>query len=265
MYFIMLTVFMVSVFPLIWVVVSSLKTNGEILAGPFGMPNTVYLEGYRYVLTEYNFLKYAINSLIVSIIPTAIALPAYAMGAYVLAKYQFPGRRVIYALFTITLLIPAHARTQPLFTLIYKLKLYDTKAALIVVYMSLGMAMSIFILRATFISIPKSLDEAAWIDGAGFWRIFFTINLPLAKNGLITAGILMFLANWNEFYFASLLTISEQHRTLPIMTNYFNSDFSFDYTKTFVALTLLIIPGIVIYALAQEKITSGIASSGIKG
>ncbi len=264
-YLIMLSVIVVSLFPLVWVIVSSIKTNGEILAGPFVLPGSLNIEGYRYVLTQYHFFRYALNSMIVSITPLMIALPAYAMAAYVIAKYQFPFRKTLYALFTITLLIPAHARTQPLFTLIYQLNLYDTKTALVLIYLSLGMAMSIFILKATFMAIPKTLDEAATIDGAGFFRTFFVINAPLAKNGLLTAGVLMFLANWNEFYFASLFTISASHRTLPIMTNYFNSDFSYDYTKTFVALTLLIIPGIIIYAVAQEQISAGVASTGIKG
>ncbi len=265
LYVVMISVVLVSLFPLLWVILSSVKTNGEILAGPFVLPSSLYLDGYKYVLTQYHFFSYALNSIIVAIVPLLIAIPAYAMAAYVIAKYQFPFRKTLYALFTITLLIPAHARTQPLFTLIYQMNLYDTKTALILIYLSLGMAMSIFILKATFMAIPKSLDEAATIDGAGFFRTFFVINAPLAKNGLLTAGVLMFLANWNEFYFASLFTISAKHRTLPIMTNYFNSDFSYDYTKTFVALTLLIVPGIIIYALAQEQISAGVASTGIKG
>lgn len=262
---VLLSVLVVSIFPLIWVVISSFKTNGEILAGPFVLPSSFNLEAYKYIILNYNFPKYAWNSLIVSVIPVLVALPVYSMAAYVIAKYEFPFKNVIYGLFTITLLVPAHARTQPLFTLIYKLNLYDTKASLVLIYISLGMALSIFILKAAFMAVPKSLDEAALIDGASHMQIFTKINLPLAKNGVVTAGILMFLANWNEYYFASLFTLSEANRTLPIMTNFFNSDFSFDYTKTFASLTLLIIPGILIYSIAQEQIQSSVASTGIKG
>ncbi|MFV0519395.1 MAG: ABC transporter permease subunit [Lachnospirales bacterium] len=104
------------------------------------------------------------------------------MAAYVLTKYNFKFKNVIYALFTITLLVPAHARTQSIFSLIYKLNLYDTKGSLILVYISLGMALSIFILKASFIAVPKSLDEAALIDGASIFKKFTTINLPLAKG-----------------------------------------------------------------------------------
>ncbi len=262
---VLISVLLVSLFPLLWVIMSSFKTNGEILAGPFILPSKLNIDAYKYIILNYNFPKYALNSLLISCASVAIALPIYSMAAYVLAKFNFPFKTAIYALFTITLLVPAHARTQPIFSLIYKLDLYDTKSSLILVYISLGMAMSIFILKAAFMAVPKSLDEAALIDGASNFRIFWSINVPLAKNGIVTAGVLMFLANWNEYYFASLLTISEANRTLPIMTNFFNSDFSFDYTKTFASLTLLIIPGVILYAFAQEQIESSVASSGIKG
>ncbi len=265
MQLVLFSVLLVSIFPLIWVVMSSFKTNGEILAGPFVLPSSFNIDAYKYIILNYSFPLYAANSLFISITAVAVALPIFSMAAYVIAKYDFKFKNVIYALFTITLLVPAHARTQPIFSLIYKLDLYDTKSSLILVYISLGMAMSIFILKASFMSVPKSLDEAALIDGASQLRIFWSINLPLAKNGIITSGVLMFLANWNEYYFASLLTISEKNRTLPIMTNFFNSDFSFDYTKTFASLTLLIIPGVILYALAQEQIEASAASSGIKG
>ena len=125
--------------------------------------------------------------------------------------------------------------------------------------------MSMFILKSTFMSIPKSLDEAAAIEGAGFFRIFWKINLPLAKSGLATAGILMFLNNWNEYFYASLLTSSDLNRTLPLALQFFNEAFSYDYTKLFAALTVVVLPGIILYAFAQEQVQESIAASGVKG
>ena len=114
-------------------------------------------------------------------------------------------------------------------------------------------------------SIPKSLDEAATLDGASFFRTFWTINLPLAKSALATAGILMFLGNWNEYYFASLLTVSDSQRTLPIALAFFTSEFSYNYTQLFAALTIVILPGIILYALAQDQVQASVAASGVKG
>lgn len=264
-YSILIFIILISIVPVIWVMLSSIKTNGEILSGPFGLPETLNFSAYQYLFQEFNFLQYFTNSVIVSVIPTVVSLIIFAMAAYVIARYEFPGKNLFYILLIMTLLVPGHARTQPIFSLVFKLGLYDTKTALILVYLSAGMATSMFVLRSGFMSVPAALSEAARIDGAGFFRTFWTINLPLAKNSLVTAGILMFLGNWNEFYYANLLTSSMENKTLPIITTMFVTQFSYDYTKTFAALTLLIIPGIVAYAFAQEKVQQSVASTGIKG
>ncbi len=258
-------VIVVSVFPILWVIVSSFKTNGQILSSPFSLPTSISFEPYIYLFEKYNFLRYTFNSLLVAASSTLVSLFFFAMGGYALGKYRFPGRNLIFALFTITMLVPTQAKAQPIFSLIMKLNLYDNIWGLALVYLSSGMAMSIFVLRSTFMSIPKSLDEAAMLDGVGFFRIFWSINLPLAKNGLATAGVLMFLHNWNEYFYASLITSSDRTRTLPIALQLFNESLSYDYTKLFAALVVCVLPGIIIYALAQEQVQSGLASGGVKG
>ncbi|MFR8428327.1 MAG: ABC transporter permease subunit [Roseburia inulinivorans] len=109
------------------------------------------------------------------------------------------------------------------------------------------------------------MDEAATIDGAGFFRTFFMINLPLAKSGLSTAGILMFLGNWNEYFYAALLTSSEKNRTLPVALQFFNQSLSYDYTKMFAALTLVVVPAIIVYCFwHRSRYRESVAASGIK-
>ena len=243
-------VIMLSVFPIVWVALSSFKTNAQILEGPFTLPTgiTTAKEAYTYLFQKYDFFSYFGNSLMISLISTVISLVCFAMAAYVLAKYEFPGRNLIFALFTITMLVPGHAKAQPIFSLINSMHLYDTKTGLILVYLGSGIAMSIFILKSAFMGVPKELDEAATIDGAGFFRTFFMINLPLAKSGLSTAGILMFLG-----------------RTLPVALQFFNQSLSYDYTKMFAALTLVVVPAIIVYCFAQEQVQESVAASGIKG
>jgi raffinose/stachyose/melibiose transport system permease protein len=264
-YAFLLFIVIVSVFPILWVILSSFKSNGAILTSPFSMPDMFSFEAYVSVLRQYDLLHYFMNSLLVSILPTVGSLLLYAMGAYVIAKFRFPGKNLFYALFTLTLLVPGHTRTQPIFSIIMNLSLYDTKLGLMLVYLSGGLAMSMFILRATFMSVPYELNEAATIDGAGFLRTFLTINLPLAKTGLTTAGVMMFLGNWNEYFYAALLTSSATNRTLPVALSFFNQAFSYDYTRMFAALTIVVLPGIILYMFAQEQVTASVASSGIKG
>lgn len=265
MYGVMLFTIVVSVFPILWVLMSSFKTNGEIMSGPFVLPSEINFNAYKYLFEKYDFLTYTSNSMLVSFLPTFLSLVFFTMGAYVIAKYEFPGKKLFFALFTITLLVPVHSRTQPIFSLIVNLDLYNTKTGLMLVYLSGGLAMSMFILKATFQSIPKELNESANLDGAGFCKTFLVVNLPLAKTGIITAGVLMFLANWNEFFYANLLISSSKNRTLPVVTILFNSMFSYNYTNTFAALTVVVIPGIVFYAVAQRQIQESMVSASIKG
>ena len=262
---VMLFTVVVSTFPILWIVVSSFKTNKAILGDPFALPTSISFKAYADVFTQYNFLVYFKNSLIIATSATLIAVFIYALAGYIFGKFDFFGKNVLFVLCTITLLVPGYARAQPIFTIVMKLNLYDTKAGLVLVYASFGMALALFILRVTFMSIPKDLDEAAIIDGAGFWRIFWNVNLPLAKSGLATSGILLFLANWNEYFYALVLTTSEANRTLPVALGFFNEAFSYNYTYMFAALTMIIIPGIVIYLLVQEQVQQSVASSGVKG
>lgn len=265
LYGVLIFTVIISLFPLLWVLLSSMKENKAILGSPFTLPSSVNLKAFVYIFGKYNFGRYFLNSLYTAGISTLTALFIYAMAAYVMAKYRFKGRNLLYLLFTITLLVPVQAKAQPIFALILKLNLYDTLSGLALVYLSSGMALSLFILRAAFLTVPRSLDEAALINGAGFWQIFWKINIPLAKSGLATAGILMFLGNWNEFFYALILTSSGSKRTLPLALNFFTESFSYNYSNMFAALSVVVIPGILIYLLAREQVQKSIASSGIKG
>ena len=265
MYIIMAFVILISAFPILWVIMSSFKSNGEILTSALALPSSFDLSVYISLFTDYSFPRYFLNSILVSSASTLFSLFIFAMSAYVIAKYRFPGRMLLFVLFTVTLLVPAHSRTQPIFSLVMNLGLYNRLAGVTIVYLSAGLAMSLFLLRSGFMSVPDSLSEAAEIEGAGFFRTFWSVNLPLVKSSLSTAGILMFLNNWNEFYFASLLTSSDSVRTLPIALSFFTSEFSYNYTYLFAALTVVILPGIVIYAFASDQVQASVAASGVKG
>lgn len=264
-YFVLAVVIILSLAPLVWVVFSSFKTNAQILSSPFSLPTGIDFAPYVEVLKINNFLQYGWNSFLIASVSTMISLFIYSMGGYVLARFKFPGRELFFMLFSLTMLVPGHMKTQPIFSLIMNLNLYDTKTGLILVYLSGGLAMSMFILRSAFNAIPKEIGESATIDGAGFFRTFIQMYLPLAKGGLATAGILMFLGNWNEYYFASLLTSSPENRTLPYALAFFNETFAYDYTRMFAALVIVIIPGILVYVIAQEQVQMSIAGGSVKG
>jgi raffinose/stachyose/melibiose transport system permease protein len=265
MYVVLLFTIIVSIFPILWIIISAFKTNAQILSNPFLLPERIDFTPFVRVFTQYNFLQYTINSFSIAAVSSVLSLLFFSMAAYVLSKYNFKGKNFLYILFTLTLLVPGHTKAQPIFSLILSLNLYDKKSALILVYLSAGLAMSMFVLKAAFMTIPIEFNEAASIEGAGFFRKFWSINLPLVKSGLVTSGILMFLGNWNEYFYAMLLTSTPENRTLPLALAFFNEAFSYDYTKMFAALTMVVLPGIIIYTFAQEQIQASVASSGVKG
>lgn len=170
MYLVEAVVIILSVFPILWVVMSSFKTNGEILSSPLALPAHFSLDTFIEIFQKYSFPTYFFNSLLAAGVSTLVSLLFYAMGAYVIAKFEFPGRKLLFALFTITLLVPSHSKTQPIFSLIMKLNLYDSIWGVTLVYLSAGMAMSIFVLKAGFMAIPKRTRLRHWTAQASSAR-----------------------------------------------------------------------------------------------
>lgn len=162
------------------------------------------------------------------------------------------------------MVVPITALLQPVYSIINKLGLDDTRAGLILVYTAINMPLSLFILRSAFSSIPRSLEEAATIDGAGFFRTFIQVMMPCAKGGIASACVLTFLNSWNEFIFVLLLTKSIKVRTLPLALNYFTSQFSFNYTAMFAAITMAVLPSIIVFVIFQEQVVSSITTGAVK-
>lgn len=261
--FLALCVF-IALFPIVWGIMSSLKSNAEILSNGVALPQNPSLIGYKNALSISPILSYFGHSVIITVISTALNVLLLAMAAYVFARCRFRGRDVLYFILSLSMVIPMTALLHPVYKVVQSLGLYDTKAGLILVYTALNLPMSLLILRGTFLSIPKALEEAAYVDGAGFVRTFFQIMMPCAKGGLTSAAVLAFLQSWNEFTFALVLTSGQNARTLPLSLSYFTAQFSFDYTAMFAAVTIAVIPSIVVFAIFQEQVVSSLTAGSVK-
>ena len=256
---------LVALFPIVWVVLSSFKTNREILSNGLQLPSTFSFSGYKQALEMAPILKFFVNSLIVSFASTALNVFILAMAGYVFAKKKFRFKNLIFGILSLSMVIPSTALMSPVYTVITKLHLYDTKMALILVYTALNMPISLMILRSAFAAIPTELEEAAYIDGAGFFRTFWQVMMPCAKGGLASAAVLAFLGSWNEFTFALLLTSSTSTRTLPLSLSYFTSQFSFNYTAMFAAIAIAVLPSIIVFSIFQEQVCSSLTAGSVKG
>ena len=255
-----------TLFPLLWLLSSSLKTNFEFLTkSPFSLPAKPQWINYKNALTVAGLGRMLLNSVIVGLVATLVNVTIASMGAYCISRFRFRGRESVYTLFTAGILVPLSALMVPYFVIINKLGLYNTYGGMILLYSAIGIPMSTFLIRGLMDSIPMDLEEAAYIDGCGFYGRFFHIILPLSRTGIVTAATFQFLTCWNEFIFANLIVSSEKLRTIQVGIRYFTNQFSTDYVSMYAAIVISIVPSIVGYVLFQEQIIAGMTSGAVKG
>ncbi|MDG0813468.1 carbohydrate ABC transporter permease [Cohnella rhizosphaerae] len=264
-YLFVFVIVLLSLGPFLWMLMASFKTNAEILSNSLAWPSHFRFSNYTMAFKIAPLSRFYINSVIVGIAGTVLNLLILGMSAYVLARFQFRGKKLLTVLLSLSLLIPGAAMLQPLYLTVNTLGLYDKLIGLIIVYAGFGLPVSLYILSSYFLTIPKEMEESAYLDGAGFMRTFFKIILPISRPGFGTAAVLQFLLCWNEFQFAIILTTGNQSRTLPLALYYFKSQFASDYGVMFAATMIVIAPSIIVYILMQRQVVSGLAAGAVKG
>lgn len=254
----------VSLVPLIWLFISSLKKDPLARPG-FQLPDAIYLEGYISTFRDLNVLKYFGNSLWISILSVAISVTMISMSAYVVARMDFFGKNLIMILLYSTMFIPITALTFPVYNIINFLKLYDTRGALILIYSCSGIAISFFVIKNYYDSIPKEMEEAARIDGCGYIQTFVRVIFPIARPGILTAAVLAFLSNWNEYYWASLVLIDRDKLTVPALLSTFKTAFTTNYNGLFSAMVIIILPPITLYIIFNKFFIEALSGGAVKG
>ena len=254
-----------AIFPFLWLVLASLKTNAELLDDPFKLPKVFQFKNYIDAIEAAGLGRLIINSLVISTSATFLNILFSSMVAFAIARHTFWGRNVLFLTISAGILVPLNALIIPYFAIINYLNLYDTRTGLILVYCAIGLPVSTFILTEFFKSIPKEIEEAAYLDGCNFVSRYFRIMLPLALPGLATAGTFQFILCWNEFIYAMLLTSSTDIRTIQFGISYFTNQFFSDYVGMFAAVVVSILPSITVFILFQEKVISGLTAGSVKG
>ncbi len=252
--------------PFAFVVLTAIRGQGDLLReGPFSIPNELRLSNFVKAWDVGNFSTYFRNSLIVTGLKVPLGILISSLAAYALAKLRFPFRDRIFLLFLLGLAIPVHVTLMPLFTLLRQLGLINTLAALFPPYLAFGLPLHIFILRGYFRSIPDELREAALIDGASEWQIYWRIIMPLATPALATVFIIDVLATWNELLIALVMLSSESVRTVPLGLLNFQGQFSSSQTQLNAGILIGIMPVLIVYMLFQRYLVSGLTAGAIKG
>ena len=258
--------------PFFWTISSSLKTAGELfIYPPTWLPESPQFQNYAEVFELVPFGLWTLNTVLVALVSTFGAVLSAAVVAYGFARFRFPGRDILFVITLSTMMLPVEVTLIPLYLLFSKIRWLDSFKPLIVPSFFGGSAFLIFLLRQFIMTIPKDLDEAARIDGAGYLRIFWQIIIPLTVPALATAAILTFMGNWNEFLQPFLFLTSDEKYTLAIGIKYFQNVASqadsMEHKEHLLmaASVMMTAPIILLFFVAQRYFVRGIVMSGIKG
>ncbi|MBM7583431.1 raffinose/stachyose/melibiose transport system permease protein [Caldicoprobacter guelmensis] len=264
-YIFMIIIAVIVLLPLIWLISSSLKTQAELTANVWGLPKFLHFENYVNAWKRGRMSVYINNSLIAIIVTIIITVVTSTTLSFVLSRLKFKGNRIIYYIVIIGMMIPIHAAVIPLYILAMNMKLQNNLIALGFIYAAFRISASVFFLESYMKTIPKELEESAIIDGCSLWRIFLKIILPLSKDGVITIVILAVIACWNELLVAMLMLNEPFVKTLPIGLMGFVTEYNAEYTQMCAGLVIACLPGLIFYALLQERIIKGMTVGAIKG
>lgn len=252
-------------FPLLWMISASFKFETDVFSFPIEwIPSRWNFGNYAEVWSgKYDFPLYYWNTIKLSVIVTALQLIISAMGAFALAKINFKGRHVLFTIFIATMMIPDQVTIVPKFMLMSGMGLNNTHACLIL--LMVFSVYGVFLLRQHMISIPDALMEAARIDGAGYWCVFWRVMLPMSTPAMITLGILRFIWTWNDYQSALIFLNDQKLYTLQLGMNQFASESGTFYAQLMAAAVCAIVPLLVIFIVGQKNIMEGIASGAVKG
>jgi ABC-type glycerol-3-phosphate transport system permease component len=250
--------------PFVWVAIMSLRTSSEISANPYGLPDPPHWGKYADAWFNSNYETYFLNSAFVTVTAVAVLSIAGAMAAYCLARFRFPGNRLIFFLLFSTIILPPQIIMIGIFQLLVNYGLYDTRTGIILVYISMQLPLTIYILEGFFSRIPQDLFDAARMDGYSEFEIFWRITMPIGLPAIATTVILNTIYIWNEFLFAVLLLADDDKRTLPLGIQRFMGDHLDDTGMLATGLMIAVIPIIVVYIFFSEKMIQGMTAGAVK-
>ncbi|MFJ4108853.1 carbohydrate ABC transporter permease [Oerskovia enterophila] len=255
---------LLTLMPFIWMLLGSFKTQGELLQRPITWwPESPTLENYEKWLSQLNYGQFFMNSIVVAVAVVLGNIIFCSMVGYALAKMRFPGKKVLFALVMLTLMVPGVVTLVPMFVLVSNMGLVNTYPALILPF--LAGPLGVFLMRQFILGIPDALIEAARIDGAGEFRIFFRIVLPQCGPPLATLSILTFLGSWNNFLWPLVVAQTENMYTLPVALSLYSVGSNGTYYGLLMAGSVLVVtPILILFLFLQRYFVQGIAMTGIK-
>ena len=264
LYVVLIVLALIIVLPLAWMLLTSFKTDSDAVRNPYSIPNPFSLDGYQTLLNgQQPIFRWLWNSFAAASVQTILVLITASMGAYALARLDFPGKRVVFGLIISTLLVPPVVFLIPNYLIVQNLGWLDSILAITVP--GAAGAFGIFFLRQFFVGLPVEIEEAARIDGAGDLRIFLQIVLPLARPALATLAVLTFLNNWNDFLWPVYVLLSPDNMTLQPGLSMLQGAYRTHFGIVMAGAVVASVPVLVLFGIAQRQIVESVAGTGVKG
>ena len=256
---------LIALFPVLWVLLSSFKPASEIRRSKIQLIVDPTFDNYQSVLNDTNFPTWFLNSVIVAAFTMVVGIAMSATAGYALSRFNFPGKRGLMWVFLLTQMFPVAILIVPIYTIMAKLHLIDTKASLVIAYCTVAVPFCAWMLRGYFDTIPRELDEAAALDGLGPFGTFWRVILPLARPGLAVTAFFTFLTAWGEVAYAIAFMQADEHLTLGAGLQQFVPQFSPRWELLTSGAVLITIPAAIVFFFAQKHLVGGLTAGGTKG
>lgn len=253
------------ILPLLWLFLTSMKTRQDLAHNTWGLPEVWEFQNYIIAWTGSKIPRYMLNSVRATGLSIILTVVLATPVSFVISRFRFKGKNLLYLFFIAGMMIPIHSTVISIYTMVGNMDLNNNLEVLSLIYGAYRIPVSIFILEGFMVGIPRELEECAVIDGATTWDIFIKVICPLSRDGIVTIAILTVLSSWNELLLSMLLISDPKLKTLPNGLMGFITEYNSEYTQLAAGIMIAIIPPIIFYALAQEKIQKGMIAGAVKG
>lgn len=252
-------------YPMVWLILSSFKSNEELFANTWGLPSALEITNYVTAIVQGKIGRYFINSVTTSIASVVICVVLASMVSYAITRMQWKLSKMVLRLFLLGMMIPMYATIIPLFSIFNKLDLLNTHISVIIPHAVFGFPMAIFILTGFMEGIPRELEEAAVMDGANIYQIFGKIIAPITKPSIVTVAVITFIDAWNDLLIPQIFLTSSEKMTLPVGLTEFEGLHTTNYVASIAAVVITVIPSIVVYGILHKNIMEGMVAGAVKG
>lgn len=251
--------------PLLLALLGGFRENQDLLRNPAGWPDKLIISNYTDVLTRGSFWRQVFNSTVIMLLTTVIALSLSSAVAFVLARMQFRGREPLFNFFTLGLLFPLPVAILPLYLLLRNMHLVDTIWGVILPQVAFGLPWNVLLLRSFFLGVPRDLEDAAYVDGAGPLEFLLRVLLPLVRPALAAVAVLTMVTSWNNFFLPLVVLNSESIWTLPLGVTQFQGQYLTDWARVLAFVTLALVPAVGFYLVAERQLIAGLTAGSVKG